>query len=179
MKIVAKGLYYLHCIINCSELRHKWRCFHWVLSLSEPDYQLHVTEQQDSSMKASRLGVSIMVYINTSVYKNEISSMHWIVLQDCYAAILVKPRTFTILKKIIIYDRVRQVKTQFSLWMQLLVTKYTNHLLKVTNKWNRKVTWKKNDSKRMPMHPISTAQKIWPMRSWKQWTPYTFNFGDS
>ena len=51
-----------------------------------------------------------------------------------------KTHPIQILKTFLIYDKVRRVKTQFTLWVQLQVPKYMKQLLKVTNACHSKVT---------------------------------------
>ena len=46
-----------------------------------------------------------------------------------------------ILKTVLIYGRVRQVKIQFTFWVKLQIPKYTNCLTKVPNSWHSKVNW--------------------------------------
>ena len=81
------------------------------------------------------------VFINKSVLRHSIISMQWLVPWYLFTDIPIKLRPVTILKNIIIYDRVCRVKAQFPLWVVLHVPKYMKLLLKVPNSCYSKVTW--------------------------------------
>ena len=107
-----------------------------------------------------------------------ITSRHYLV--TCYwsIGIPIKLHPFTILKMVLVYDRVCQVKTQFTLWVWLQVPKYTKCLLMVPNVWHIKVTWQKWRLQKNVNGTIYTVKQICPMSCWKLCTPYTFNSGD-
>ena len=73
--------------------------------------------------------------------KHSIISRHFFSPGYLFIGVLVKICPVTILKIVLIYGRVRQVKTQFLLWLRLHVTKYMKFLIKVPNVWHSKLTW--------------------------------------
>ena len=126
--LVVKGLYDIYWIINCSELRPKFICFYWVLTLSDTDYCRPVTKQQDSSLRQSRLGFPNTIWINKSVCELEITSRHWLFTWDISTGIPTKLRPATILKTVLIYGRLHRVKKK------LLVTTSGTQIYEVPNK---------------------------------------------
>ena len=149
------------------------------MPLSEPYNWWLVTEQQYASMRPSCLCVPSMVFITKSVCQYSITFRHWLVTWDLFTGIPIKLWPVTIMKMVLIYGRVRRVKTQFTPLVRLQVPKYLKRLLKEPNACHDKVTLQRWRIKNNPMPPISAAQKSCPMSSWKLCTSYTFSSGES
>ena len=79
--------------------------------------------------------------IKKALCKHSIISRHFFFPGYLFIGVLVKICPVTILKIVLIYGRVRQVKTQFPLWLRFHVTKYMKFLIKVPNAWHSKLTW--------------------------------------